>query len=41
MNYMVLAELVLAIFIIIAPISMLAVLIVNRILERLDGRGNL
>lgn len=41
MNYMVLAELVLAIFIIIAPISMLAVLIVNGILEWLDGRRNL
>lgn len=41
MNYMVVAEIILAIFIIIAPISMLAVLIVNGILEWLDGRGNL
>lgn len=38
MNYMVLAEIILAIFIIIAPIGMLAALIVNGILEWLDGR---
>lgn len=41
MNYMVLAEIIAAIFIIIAPISMLAVIIVNGILEWLDGRRNL
>lgn len=38
MNYMVLAEIILAIFIIIAPISMLMVIIVNGVLEWLDGR---
>jgi hypothetical protein len=37
-NYFILAEIILAIFIIIAPISMLAVIIVNGILEWLDGR---
>lgn len=36
MNYFVIAELVLAIFIIIAPISMLAVIIVEGILEGVD-----
>ena len=41
MNYFIIAELVLAIFIIIEPISMLAVIIVNGILEWLDGRRNL
>lgn len=36
MNYMVLAELIIAIFLIIAPIGMLAAIIVNGILEALD-----
>ena len=40
MNYFIIAELVLAIFIIIAPISMLAVIIVNGVLEWLDARRN-
>ena len=40
MNYMVLAEIILALFIIIAPIGMLAALIVDGILEWLDGRGD-
>lgn len=41
MNYMVLAEVILAIFIIIAPITALTILIVNVLMRWLDGRGNL
>lgn len=36
MNYMILAELVLAIFLIIAPIGMLSALIVTGIIEEVD-----
>lgn len=36
MNYMVLAEIILAIFLIIAPIGMLSALIVTGILEEVD-----
>lgn len=38
MNYFILAEMIIAIFLIIAPIGMLSALIINGILEWLDGR---